>query len=63
MEPRDATLEGLLAWRCGYAMGLRVALQLMQQCDDPPARILREIQAATAEAQGAEQHRPSLRLD
>lgn len=46
----DASLQGLLAWRCGYATGLRVALQMMRDAKDPPARIQRELDAAMVEA-------------
>ena len=47
------SLEGALAWRCGYATGLRVALRMMRDCNDPPGRIKRELHSAMVEAQQA----------
>lgn len=44
------SLEGFLSWRCGYATGLRAALQMMRDCKDPQSRLEREFASATAEA-------------
>ena len=51
----DASYESLLAWRCGYATGLRVALRMLNECNDPPSRIKRELHGAMTEASSAYQ--------
>ena len=60
-----SSLEGLLAWRCGYATGLRVALTMLAECTDPKGRIRREVKSATVEAREAwrESGRPRFRPD
>jgi len=42
-------LEGLLAWRSGYATGLYTALELLRSCKHPSARVQREIRHAVHE--------------
>lgn len=49
----NSSLESMLAWRCGYATGLRVALRMLSECNDPPSRIKRELHGAMAEARDA----------
>jgi len=49
----EGSLVGALAWRCGYATGLRVAMTMMNECKEPMERIAREVKGATVEAQQA----------
>lgn len=49
----EGSLVGALAWRCGYATGLRVAMRMMNECNDPMGRIRREIENSMLEASKA----------
>lgn len=61
----NKSLEQLMAWRCGYASGLKAALAMVAESKDPTSRIEREVQAATAEARAAwkDLGEPQLRRD
>lgn len=63
MSEIQDSLESLLAWRCGYATGLRVALRMMDECNDPPGRIKREVRSAMVEAGRAYKQVQAAKLD
>lgn len=64
MSEVPTSLEGLLAWRCGYATGLRVALRILGEAKEPERRIHREIHASIVEARGLYlEVRPDLKLN
>ena len=48
MTPQK-THESMLAWRCGYAAGIRSAIAIIATCDDPRGRLEREFDSVAHE--------------